>query len=102
MIFRSSFAKVKVVGSFNCAPADPAPETQTNPFKDVSESDIFYDAVLWAYYAEPQVTVGISATRFGPYSTVTRGQTVTFLWRAMGEPEPSTTKNPFVDVKESD
>ena len=102
MIFRSSFAKVKVVGSFNCAPADPAPETKTNPFKDVSESDWFYEPVLWAYYAEPQVTVGISATRFGPYSTVTRGQTVTFLWRAMGEPEPSTTKNPFVDVKESD
>ena len=73
-----------------------------NPFKDVSESDIFYDAVMWAYYAEPQVTVGISATRFGPDTTVTRGQTVTFLWRAMGEPEPSTTKNPFVDVKESD
>ena len=73
-----------------------------NPFKDVSESDIFYDAVMWAYYASPQVTVGISATRFGPDTTVTRGQTVTFLWRAMGEPEPSTTKNPFVDVKESD
>ncbi len=102
MIFRSSFAKVKVVGSFNCAPADPAPETQTNPFKDVSESDWFYEPVLWAYYAEPQVTVGISATRFGPESTVTRGQTVTFLWRAMGEPEPSITQNPFVDVKESD
>ena len=58
--------------------------------------------MLWAYYASPQVTVGISATRFGPDTTVTRGQTVTFLWRAMGEPEPSTTKNPFVDVKESD
>ena len=73
-----------------------------NPFKDVSESDIFYDAVMWAYYASPQVTVGISATRFGPDTTVTRGQTVTFLWRAMGEPEPATTTNPFVDVKESD
>ena len=113
MIFRSSFAKVKVVGSFNCAapedptpvdptPVEPTPETKTNPFKDVSESDWFYEPVLWAYYAEPQVTVGISATRFGPDTTVTRGQTVTFLWRAMGEPEPSTTKNPFVDVKESD
>ena len=113
MIFRSSFAKVKVVGSFNCAapedptpvdptPVEPTPETKTNPFKDVSESDWFYEPVLWAYYAEPQVTVGISATRFGPDTTVTRGQTVTFLWRAMGEPEPTITQNPFVDVKESD
>jgi hypothetical protein len=27
---------------------------------------------------------------------------VTFLWRAMGEPEHNITVNPFVDVKESD
>ena len=25
----------------------------------------------------------------------------TFLWRAAGKPEPTTTENPFVDVKES-
>ncbi len=72
-----------------------------NPFGDVAESDYFYDAVLWAYYAEPQVTNGISATEFGPMSTVTRGQAVTFLWRAMGCPEPQTEANPFEDVKES-
>ena len=78
------------------------PTGLVNPFKDVAESDYFYVPVLWAYYTEPQVTVGISATRFGPDSTVTRGQCVTFLWRAMGCPEPTTTKNPFVDVKTSD
>ena len=27
---------------------------------------------------------------------------VTFLWRAAGSPEPTTTGNPFVDVKETD
>jgi hypothetical protein len=27
---------------------------------------------------------------------------VTFLWRAKGEPEPQSTKNPFVDVKNTD
>jgi hypothetical protein len=27
---------------------------------------------------------------------------VTFLWRAMGCPEPKTTRNPFEDVKETD
>ena len=35
-----------------------------------------------------------------PDSAVTRGQTVTFLWRAMGCPEPTSTDNPFEDVTE--
>ena len=69
-----------------------------NPFVDVFESDRFYDAVLWAYYAEPQVTNGIDATHFDPSGTVTRDQAVTFLWRAMGCPEPKTAKSPFQDV----
>ena len=69
-----------------------------NPFTDVFETDYYYDAVLWAYYAEPQVTNGMSATEFGPKNTVTRGQAVTFLWRAMGRPEPKSAANPFVDV----
>ena len=72
-----------------------------NPFKDIFETDYFYDAVMWAYYAEPQVTNGIHADEFGPDRTVTRGQAVTFLWRAMGCPEPETAENPFEDVKEN-
>ena len=75
---------------------------QVNPFVDVKESDYFYDAVLWAYYHTPQVTNGLDATHFGPHATCTRGQIVTFLWRALGEPAPTLTVNPFVDVKESD
>ncbi len=78
------------------------PEDFSNPFEDVKEGNYFYDGVLWAYYRAPQVTKGVSDTRFGPYATVTRAQTVTFLWRACGEPEPSATKNPFVDVKTTD
>ena len=82
----------------------PAPEGQAetadNPFRDVSPSDYYYDAVLWAYKAEPQVTNGIDDTHFGPANTVTRGQAVTFLWRAMGCPEPSSSVNPFEDVTE--
>jgi hypothetical protein len=74
---------------------------KVNPFVDVTKQDYFYDAVLWAYYAEPQVTNGMDATHFGPADTVKRGQAVTFLWRAMGCPEPETTVNPFEDVKES-
>ena len=79
----------------------PKDGQKTNPFKDVKESDFYYDAVLWAYYATPQVTNGISADEFAPMSTVTRGQAVTFLWRAVGCPEPKTTDNPFVDVAPS-
>ena len=74
---------------------------QTNPFVDIKKSDPWYDAVLWAYYADPQVTKGVSDTRFGPTETVTRGQCAAFLWRAMGCPEPTNTVNPFVDVPSS-
>ena len=73
-----------------------------NPFVDVQKTDYFYDAVLWAYYHTPQVTNGLDVTHFGPHATCTRGQIVTFLWRALGEPAPTLTVNPFVDVKESD
>ena len=74
---------------------------QPNPFVDIKKSDPWYDAVLWAYYADPQVTKGVSDTRFGPTETVTRGQCAAFLWRAMGCPEPTNTVNPFVDVPAS-
>ncbi len=79
---------------------DKPEEAKKNPFVDVFDDDYYYDAVLWAYYAEPQVTNGIDTTHFGPDNTVTRGQAVTFLWRAMGCPEPSSVKNPFEDVTE--
>ena len=72
------------------------------PFSDVQRGDWFCDAVLWAVNAEPQITNGTSATTFSPGSTCTRGQVVTFLWRAKGCPEPTSTVNPFTDVKESD
>ena len=73
-----------------------------NPFKDVKDSDYFFKPVLWAVTHDPQVTNGIDLTHFGPGKTCTRGQVVTFLWRAVGCPEPAITKNPFKDVKESD
>jgi len=77
---------------------EPAPAGNENPFTDVKESDYFYKAVLWA--VENGITTGLSATAFGPSSPCTRGQVVTFLWRAMGEPAPESSENPFTDVKE--
>ncbi len=71
-----------------------------NPFTDMTEKYYYYDAVMWAY--ESGVTTGISATEFGPYDYCTRGQVVTFLWRAAGKPEPTGSRNPFTDVKSTD
>ena len=78
----------------------PATGELKNPFVDVGKNDYFYDPVLWAFNSG--VTTGTDATHFGPNATCTRGQIVTFLWRALGEPEPTITKNPFVDVKTTD
>ena len=75
--------------------AAPAP---TNPFRDVRESDYYYEAVLWA--VERGITTGASADRFDPDGTCDRAQTVTFLWRSAGCPEPLSTSCPFTDVPE--
>ena len=58
--------------------------TGVNPFTDVSADAYYYDAVLWA--AEKGITSGTTATTFSPDAVLTRGQTVTFLWRANGSP----------------
>ncbi|MBQ7625275.1 MAG: S-layer homology domain-containing protein [Clostridia bacterium] len=75
-------------------------ETFKNPFTDVKESDYFYEPVMWAY--KKNVTKGMTDTTFVPSGTCTRGQTVTFLWRAAGSPNPENNANPFTDIKESD
>lgn len=71
-----------------------------NPFTDVAPDAYYAEAVLWAY--ENGVTAGTTDTTFSPDATCTRGQVVTFLWRAMGKPEPVTQNNPFEDVNSSD
>ena len=76
------------------------PAIESNPFVDVSGSDYFYEPVLWA--VKKGITNGTDDTHFSPNSTCTRGQVVTFLWRAAGSPAPSSTTNPFTDVNASD
>ena len=68
--------------------------TGANPFTDVSTSDYYYDAVLWA--VANGVTNGTSATTFSPDMAVTRAQAVTFQWRAAGSPVVSGSS--FGDV----
>lgn len=77
------------------------PDIPVTPmFTDVKKGDFFYDAVQWA--VEKGVTSGTTATTFSPANACDRGQIVTFLWRANGSPNPTSTHNPFVDVKSGD
>ena len=49
-------------------------------FTDAAESDYFHDTVIWA--VAQGITNGLTATSFGPEFSCTRGQIVTFLYRA--------------------
>ena len=69
---------------------------QTMNFIDVKTSDYFYNSVKWA--VGKNITNGTSSITFSPYKSCTRAEIVTFLWRAAGSPEPTTTRNPFRDV----
>ncbi|WP_409968611.1 S-layer homology domain-containing protein [Bengtsoniella intestinalis] len=70
-----------------------------NPFSDVVTDSDLAQAVMWAL--EEGVTTGYADGTFQPDATCTRGQVVTFLWRAKGEPTPAITENPFTDVESS-
>ena len=65
-------------------------------FTDMPADAYYAEAVKWA--VTEGITSGTTATTFSPNSGCTRGQVVTFLWRAAGEPEPSSAVNPFTDV----
>lgn len=77
------------------AEGSPEPASTNCPFTDVSKDAYYYKAVLWA--VEKGITAGTSTTTFGSDDIVTRGQAVTFLWRAAGKPEAASV-NPFTDV----
>ena len=64
-------------------------------FTDVAAGSYCYDAVQWA--VANGITNGTDATHFSPNAGCTRGQVVTFLWRAAGEPVVSGNVG-FVDV----
>ena len=52
-------------------------------FSDVATNAYYADAVAWA--AKKGITTGIGGGLFGSDNDCTRGQIVTFLWRAMAE-----------------
>ena len=65
-------------------------------FEDVADDAYYAKAIAWA--VDKGITKGASGTTFSPNAACTRAQTVTFLWRAMGSPEPVGTVNPFTDI----
>ena len=60
--------------------ADKLASQTDNHFTDLKDGAYYTDAVLWA--VEKGITTGTSATTFAPEAGCTRGQIVTFLYRA--------------------
>lgn len=77
------------------AAGKPEPQRMYSSFTDINPSAWYYKAVQWA--VENNITTGIGGNRFGPNQTCTRGQIVTFLWRAKGQPLAENSGN-FEDV----
>ncbi len=75
------------------------PAIGTTSFTDVPADAFFYSPVLWA--VNQGITKGTTPTTFSPNVGCTRGEAVTFLYRAAGSPEV-TGINPFTDVHSSD
>ena len=76
------------------AAGSPEPKTASS-FTDVPVSAYYAKAVAWA--VENGITNGMTATMFAPDATCTRGQSVTFLYRAL-KGTASGSAN-FTDVK---
>ena len=92
----STCTRAQVVTFLWRANGCPEPQGKGNPFTDVKLDAYYYKAVLWA--VEQGITTGTSTSTFSPNSGCTRGQVVTFLWRANEKPELSNSLNPFGDV----
>ncbi len=56
-------------------------QTGGNPFSDVSSSDYYYDAALWAHGKGL-----VSGGQLNPGAACTRAMTVTYLWKLTGSP----------------
>ena len=76
------------------AAGSPAPKGTVKVPSDVLPGSYCYDAVAWAL--ENDITNGLADGTFGVNNTCTRGQSVTFLYRAVGK-APSTISG-FTDV----
>lgn len=70
-----------------------------NPFKDVKESDWYYETVK--YVNQTGIINGMTEDTFAPGTTLTRAMLVTILYRVEGSPAVNADSK-FGDVKKSD
>ena len=80
------------------APVEEDSTPETPAFTDIAAGAYYEAPVAWA--VANNITKGLSATVFGPNNHCTRAQAMTFLWRAAGQPAPTSSNNPFTDVKQ--
>lgn len=71
-------------------------QTLPRVFSDVKPDQYYSDALDYCY--DRSIVSGTTANTFSPSQSCTRAQIVTFLWRALGKPEPAGSANPFGDV----
>lgn len=69
-------------------------------FSDVAADAWYAESVQWAVNGD--ITGGVGNNLFAPDRVTTRGEAVTFLYKAMGSPAEKAESNPFTDVNESD
>ena len=72
--------------------------TEPSKFIDVQKGAYYFEPVDWA--VENKITSGTSSNTFSPDQTCTRGQIITFLWRAAGSPKVKNTAS-FSDVDQN-
>ena len=89
-----SCTRAQIVTFLWRAAGSPEPKTASS-FADVPASAYYAKAVAWA--VENGITNGMTETTFAPNATCTRGQSVTFLHRALGKKVESSAS--FTDVK---
>lgn len=89
-----SCTRAQIVTFLWRAAGSPEPKTASS-FADVPASAYYAKAVAWAI--ENGITNGMTETTFAPNATCTRGQSVTFLYRALKGTASGSTN--FTDVK---
>lgn len=67
----------------------------SHTFTDVSQSDYFYDAVMWC---ADEGLLDEAGNTVGVYTPCTRAEMVYHLWQLAGSPEPITSINAFSDL----
>lgn len=77
------------------AEGQPSVTGLVNPFTDVSASQYYYKAVLWAY--SKGIVTGNTATTFNPEGNISRQDIAVILYRYAGNPTATGSVTSFTD-----